>query len=99
MILKGCAASFRPQLGSVSKNMGFHFWPFLKSLAVFAWSTVLVTANPRPDNAHDARGQMIWVPLKESGEKRARNSIKQGLLKTGERSCGASFTNYNNNYE
>ena len=50
----------------------------------------LVTANPQPDN-HDARGQMIWVPLKESGEKRARNSIKQGLLKTGERSW-ASFT-------
>ena len=30
MTLKGCATSFIPQLGSVSKNMGFHFWSFLK---------------------------------------------------------------------
>ena len=27
-----------------------------------------------------------WMPLEESGEKRARNSIKQRLLKTAERS-------------
>ena len=34
VILKGYATNFRPQFGSVSKNMEFHFCPLLKSLAV-----------------------------------------------------------------